>query len=425
MNIIYAIESRLWIVFTICYSYQIFYMVYMLLFKRSLSERFINRDPVMHKIAVVISARNESAVIGQLIESIHAQTYPAELIRIYVCADNCTDDTAEVARAAGATVFERQNRNLVGKATRWTICSKKSWSSDDDSDAFIVFDADNLIDREYITEMNKTFGLGFEAITSYRNSKNYGTNWISAGYSLWFLREAKYLNNARLELNTSCAISGTGFLLSRKLVEENGGWKHHLLTEDVEFSVDSVIQGKKIGYCSTAMLYDEQPITFRQSWRQRMRWAKGFYQVLGKYGLKLVKGTFLKLSFGCFDLLMTIFPAIFITLLSVICNVSRFIHSIFVARDGHEVLMSVISLLGYIAMVYGFLLVVGLITTLTEWDNIHTTTGKKILYVFTFPLFMLTYIPIAIAAIFRRVEWAPIEHTVTTTIDNVKDVKKE
>lgn len=105
--------------------------------------------------------------------------------------------------------------------------------------------------------MNKTFGLGFEAITSYRNSKNYGTNWISAGYSLWFLREAKYLNNARLELNTSCAISGTGFLLSRKLVEENGGWKHHLLTEDVEFSVDSVIQGKKIGYCSTAMLYDE------------------------------------------------------------------------------------------------------------------------------------------------------------------------
>ena len=175
MNIIYAIESRLWIVFTICYSYQIFYMVYMLLFKRSLSERFINRDPVMHKIAVVISARNESAVIGQLIESIHAQTYPAELIRIYVCADNCTDDTAEVARAAGATVFERQNRNLVGKGYALDYMFKKILSSDDDSDAFIVFDADNLIDREYITEMNKTFGLGFEAITSYRNSKNYGT----------------------------------------------------------------------------------------------------------------------------------------------------------------------------------------------------------------------------------------------------------
>ena len=220
-------------------------------------------------------------------------------------------------------------------------------------------------------------------------------------------------------------MSGTGFFIAADILKAAGGWKWHLLTEDIEFSAASIIDGVRISYCPTAVLYDEQPITFRQSWRQRMRWAKGFYQVLGKYGLKLVKGTFLKLSFGCFDLLMTIFPAIFITLLSVICNVSRFIHSIFVARDGHEVLMSVISLLGYIAMVYGFLLVVGLITTLTEWDNIHTTTGKKILYVFTFPLFMLTYIPIAIAAIFRRVEWAPIEHTVTTTIDNVKDVKKE
>ena len=418
------LESMQWVLFiffTAAYAYQIFYLLVGLWGK----QRGGVENAELHRYAAIISARNESAVIGRLIRTLKEQDYPSELLDVIVVADNCTDNTAEVARSAGAIVYERFNKVQVGKGYALDYMFKKILSSDDDSDAFIVFDADNLIDREYITEMNKTFGLGFEAITSYRNSKNYGDNWISAGYSLWFLREAKYLNNARLELNTSCAISGTGFLLSRKLVEENGGWKHHLLTEDVEFSVDSVIQGKKIGYCSTAMLYDEQPITFRQSWRQRMRWAKGFYQVLGKYGLKLVKGTFLKLSFGCFDLLMTIFPAIFITLLSVICNVSRFIHSIFVARDGHEVLMSVISLLGYIAMVYGFLLVVGLITTLTEWDNIHTTTGKKILYVFTFPLFMLTYIPIAIAAIFRRVEWAPIEHTVTTTIDNVKDVKKE
>ena len=420
MNIIYAIESKLWIVFTICYAYQIFYMVYMLLFRRNLSERFINRDPVLHKMAVVISARNEESVIGQLIESIHNQTYPAELIRIYVCADNCTDNTAQVARDAGAVVFERQNRNLVGKGYALDYMFKKIFASDDDSDAFIVFDADNLLDKNYIAEMNKTFGLGFDAITSYRNSKNYGTNWISAGYSLWFLREAKYLNNARLELNTSCAISGTGSLLSRKLVTENGGWKHHLLTEDVEFSVDSVIKGQKIGYCSTAMLYDEQPITFRQSWRQRMRWAKGFYQVLGKYGLKLAKNTVTKLSFACFDLLMTIFPAIFITLLSIICNVSRFIDSIFIARDGHEVFMALLSLMGYIGMVYGFLFVIGLITTLTEWDNIHTTKNKKIRYVFTFPLFMLTYIPIAIAAIFRRVEWTPIDHTISKSIHEVE-----
>lgn len=408
MNIIYAIESRLWIVFTICYSYQIFYMVYMLLFKRSLSERFINRDPVMHKIAVVISARNESAVIGQLIESIHAQTYPAELIRIYVCADNCTDDTAEVARAAGATVFERQNRNLVGKGYALDYMFKKILSSDDDSDAFIVFDADNLIDREYITEMNKTFGLGFEAITSYRNSKNYGTNWISAGYSLWFLREAKYLNNARLELNTSCAISGTGFLLSRKLVEENGGWKHHLLTEDVEFSVDSVIQGKKIGYCSTAMLYDEQPITFRQSWRQRMRWSRGYLQVLRRYGLKLCGGMF-KGSFSCYDMSMNILPAFVFSVLSCVTNVTLITMQLFEGANGAALL----SLLQMLSSMYLTLFLIGAITTATQWKKIHTAAWKKILYAFTFPVFMFTYVPISIAAIFTKVQWKPIQHSIT------------
>ena len=89
----------------------------------------------------------------------------------------------------------------------------------------------------YISEMNKLFDNGYKVITSYRNSKNFNSNWISAGYALWFLRESKYLNNARMILNTSCAISGTGFLVSDEIIKRNNGWKYHLLTEDLEFSV--------------------------------------------------------------------------------------------------------------------------------------------------------------------------------------------
>lgn len=162
-------------------------MVYMLLFKRSLSERFINRNPVLHKIAVVISARNESAVIGQLIESIHAQTYPAELIRIYVCADNCTDNTAEVAREAVRPCLRGRTAISSARATHWTICSRRFFRRMTTAMRLSFLTPIILSTAMYIAEMNKTFGLGFEAITSYRNSKNYGTNWISAGYSLWFL----------------------------------------------------------------------------------------------------------------------------------------------------------------------------------------------------------------------------------------------
>jgi cellulose synthase/poly-beta-1,6-N-acetylglucosamine synthase-like glycosyltransferase len=142
--------------------------------------------------------------------------------------------------------------------------------------------------------MNKVFSDGYDIITSYRNSKNYDSNWISAGYSLWFLRESKYLNYSRMLLDTSCAISGTGFCVSRSVIEKDGGWKYYLLTEDIEFTIDHVLKGYKIGFAPNAVLYDEQPTTFSQSWLQRLRWSKGFLQVWMKYGGRLIKGIFTK-----------------------------------------------------------------------------------------------------------------------------------
>lgn len=144
--------------------------------------------------------------------------------------------------------------------------------------------------------MNKVFSNGYRIITSYRNSKNFGSNWISSGYSLWFLREAKFLNNARMQLGTSCAISGTGFLISADIIRKNGGWIHHLLTEDIEFTVDSVIHGETIGYCANAILYDEQPTLFRQSLQPTtplgQRILSGLCQLRRKTGSGYFKGKF-------------------------------------------------------------------------------------------------------------------------------------
>lgn len=413
MKAIIVFNCIISIIFTLCYAYQFFY-IFVGLLKKPLN--FIAKK--QHRFAVIVSARNESGVIGNLIESIHAQNYPKELVDIFVIADNCTDNTAEVARNAGAIVYERFNKEKVGKgyALDWLFKIIDSEHSEKNYEGYIIFDADNVLDPNYIKEMNKVFDNGYRIITSYRNSKNFDTNWISAGYSLWFLREARYLNNARMHLGTSCAVSGTGFLVSADVIRENNGWIHHLLTEDIEFTTDSIIKGEKIGYCANAVLYDEQPTAFNQSYTQRLRWAKGFYQVFANYGAKLFKGI-LKGSFSCFDMLMTIMPAMLLTLVSIAMNVIAI--PIGIVTHSPDFPMLIKTLAQTLMNFYGMFFLLGTITAVTEWKSIHCKKSKKILYLFTFPLFMLTYVPIAIVALFRKIEWKPISHTVSKSLSDI------
>lgn len=200
----------MFVLFTLLYSYKFVYLFVALKAKKG---EHSGNSNVLNKYAVIIAARNEELVIGQLIQSIKNQKYPENFIDIFVVADNCTDNTARVAEKAGAIVRERFNKTQVGKgyALDYMIKIIESEYASRKYEGYFVFDADNLLDEHYIMEMNKTFNQGYRVITSYRNSKNYDQNWISAGYALWFLHEAEYLNLPRMVLNASCAISGTGF----------------------------------------------------------------------------------------------------------------------------------------------------------------------------------------------------------------------
>lgn len=409
--------------FTICYTYQLFYVFVVLTRKPQRKEA--SKD---HRYAVLIAARNESAVIADLITSIKQQNYPTNLIDIFVIADNCTDNTAEIARKYGANVFVRHNKELVGKGYALDYGLKSIWVNfpEEEYDAYFVFDADNVLDVNYFREMNKTFDNGAKASTSYRNSKNFDSNWISAGYGVWFLREAKFLNQARLTLNTSCAVSGTGFFIAADILEKAGGWKWHLLTEDIEFSASSITDGLRIAYNPKAILYDEQPTTFKDSWNQRFRWAKGFYQVFAHYALGLVKGIFKNdkgHKFACYDMLMTIAPGMLLSVISIIFNVIIVVLSLMgVMSVGIAVASSLSSIFFCLFNYFMFMFVFGVLTTFVEWDSIRATTSKKVLSMFTFPFFMLTYIPIALVALVKKATWKPIKHTISVDVADYAEV---
>ena len=162
------------------------------------------------------------------------------------------------------------------------------------------------------------------------------------------------------------------------------------------------------------MIYDEQPLKFGQSWTQRLRWSKGFYQVDWHYSWRLIKGFFQggRKSFSCYDIFMTVAPGMFFTLAAILINLGMAFS--YMTEPGYIARMIAAENISFLTrtmvMFYLSLLVYGAITMISEWKQVQLSALKKILYTFTFPIFMFTYIPISAVALVKKVEWKPICH---------------
>lgn len=245
-----------------------------------------------YRYAILVPARNEATVIGNLMESIKRQDYPDELITTFVVADNCTDNTAEIARQCGAVCYERfdDEHRTKGFALRFLLDKIEEDYGRDSFDGYFIFDADNLLKRDFVTRMNESFDAGEKIICSYRNTKNFDDNWISASYAIHWLRSIRLSHRARSFFKLATNIQGTGFLFASELVRD--GWKYTSLTEDRAFTCDAVAMGYPISYNNDAEFYDEQPISLRIALRQRIRWAKGHILAFVESGWQVFKNIF-------------------------------------------------------------------------------------------------------------------------------------
>ena len=384
---------------------QIFYLIFAL-FKK---DKCSNKEAPYHHFAVLICARNEAAVIADLLDSIKSQSYPQELLDIFVMADNCSDNTADIASSRGVHVYTRFHTEKVGKGYALeALMNHIREDYPEGFDGYFVFDADNILEHDYIEQMNRKFSDGHDIVTGFRNSKNFADNWVSAGNSLWFLWDSQYLNYPRYLLGISCTVNGTGFLFSRKIAEELGGWPYHMLTEDWELSFDQVTKGRKIAFCRQAVLYDEQPTSFIVSCRQRIRWCSGLFQVVKRYMKKVIKGIFHG-NFSCFDIILYV-PAYFLSVASLILNLVMIMNAAITGGDIMTVVQSSVLLL---IRMYAAFWLVGLFLTVTQWKSIRANALSKIIHLWTFPVFTLSYVPLSPVVLFYKPKWKPIQHTVT------------
>jgi len=280
LNMFNGILLGLQVVFFVIGVYQIFLSLFGWYRKKERIEH-----PPTKSFAIFVAAHNEAAVVGSLVENLLNMKYPRKLYDIFVICDNCTDGTADVVREyPGVFAMERRNPHQRGKgfAIEWML--KELWKQPKCYDAVVMFDADNLVATDFLTYMNEDLMNGHRVVQGYLDTKNPNDSWISAanGINYWFCNRLWQL--PRTNLGLSNFLGGTGMCFESGLLKEMG-WGATSLVEDLEFTICCIQRGIKPKFNFEARVYDEKPITFRASARQRLRWMQGHFDVTRRYML--------------------------------------------------------------------------------------------------------------------------------------------
>ena len=376
----------------------------------------------------IISAHNEGKVIGNLIESIKNNDYPQEKVKIFLVAHNCDDDTASIARAKGAIVYEYNNDNerRKGYALRYLFSRLKAEGKDSDTDAFVLMDADNVLNGKFIEKVNNAFiAEGCKnLIRASISGKNFGSNAVAACSAMYLISSNVLETRGRTVLGCSTRAIGTGLVFGKDMIS---GWDYVNITEDWEITVDKILENRKVVYAEDAVFYDEQPTSMIVSVKQRLRWLNGHFSVFKQSIKKVVKSLFTSPKKGggknkgsLLDLSIELLP---LCALSAIITVVNFVITASVARFETEFLLrtAIVSGVSFVAT-YIVTALGSALFYILEKDKIKGVSLKtKITSSMLFPIYMAMFLPIQIVAVLKKeVEWTPIEHKDNTDINNIK-----
>ena len=406
MDYLYILREALIWTITIFWLYQIIISLCSLV-KIKDKPLKIKKD---HRFMVIVPAHNEEAVVANLVDSLKNQNYNKELYDVYVIADNCTDNTAKVAKDAGAIVYKRfdETKKTKGYALDWFLQQKIKENAP--YDALIIFDADNIVHPDFIKNMNKKLCQGEDVVQGYRDIKNPTDSWVTAGYALFYWTMHRFYHLARYNLGLSPLLNGTGFMVRFDVIKPEG-WKTVTLTEDIEFSLQRIIKGKKLGWATDAICYDEQPVGFKQSWSQRTRWTVGHMQCIKEYTKKLAEAAKEKGTMMNFDGLLYIIGSIPMFVITIILVLSNFVMYLGDGMTRAELFLNIARYL-----IPTFLLPIGT-AMIAMWLD-KRPIKPMIKGLLCYPLFMGSWLAINFKCLFKR-------ETTWEKIDHVRDIKME
>ncbi|WP_435921924.1 glycosyltransferase family 2 protein [Paenibacillus sp. DYY-L-2] len=365
--------------------------------------------------AVLVAAHNEEKVVGALMENLKHLNYPKELYDVFVICDNCTDSTADIVRSHGMNACVRTNTNLRGKgyAIEWML--KQLWKMPRQYDAVVMFDADNLAHPDFLLEMNNDLCSGARVIQGYIDTKNPEDSWITAAYgiSYWYCNRLWQLS--RHNLNMANFLGGTGMCFETNLLKEIG-WGATSLVEDLEFTMRCVERGIKPVFNYDAKLFDEKPLTFKASARQRLRWMQGHFTVARKYFFPLLWKSIKERSMVKLD--MALYGAnVYIVLLTFLLTAFIWADQSLFGGPNFDTLYSKFPLwISFVAIAANvFIFLAAMILEKVKSKKVYA-------YLVLFPIYLISWWPITFYAFFTQnnKQWSHTQHTRVVRLEEVQ-----
>ena len=367
-----------------------------------------------HNFCFLVPARYESKVIEGLLISLKKQTFKINMKDVYVIVESKKDETINICKKYNASVIIRKHLELQRKGYALDEAVKQILKSKKHYDAYFIFDADNVLDKNYLKNMIPIFDLGYDMATGYRNCKNGNKSVIAASSALTFSLVNTVFNDKKNKETRNITFSGTGFYIRGSLIEKWKGYPFHTLTEDYELSSYATLNNLTTYYNTKSVFYDEQPVKFKDTINQRIRWIRGYFDVRRMYNRKMFKALDKKdKNYGSkLDEAIGIVPYIFM----VVGLVIWFLSSIFFITYNlllHDNVWKyhLLELAIYMLAVYFVLFIMTLVIVILEGNKIDLTLKSKLKVLFFNPIFMISYVPCAIKALtLKEVKWTRVEH---------------